>query len=279
MASTETIEQKRARLTAFLKNKGAVVVAFSGGVDSTFLAAVAHETLGNDAVAVTVLSPTYPEWEQREAAELARRIGIRHIELASHEMDDPRFTANPPDRCYYCKRELVAQVRAVADQCGIKVIADGTCRDDLLDHRPGRRAAQEGGVVSPLLEAGLNKNEIRELSRRMGLPTAEKPSLACLASRIPYGMPITPERLRAVDHVENAARRAGFTQVRARHHGDTVRLEVLPSEWEQLADACVRAALAAAAHAAGFVYVAADLEGYRTGSMNASLQRPESKVQ
>lgn len=252
-----------------------MAVAYSGGVDSTFLAAVAAKVLGDKAMAITAVSPTYPAWEHREALELAERIGIRHVELESHELDDPRFAANPSDRCYYCKKELVDVVRATAEAHGLHTIADGSTMDDLCDHRPGRRAAREGGMWSPLQEAEFTKDEVRTLSRLMGLPTADKPSLACLASRIPYGTRITPERLQAVDQVEGVLRELGFKQLRVRHHGEVARIEVEAGALEKVCQPEVRARVVAAARAAGFTYVTVDLEGYRTGSMNAVLSETE----
>lgn len=269
------LDGKLAKLEEWIRATGGMAVAFSGGVDSTFLAAVAARVLGEKAMAITALSATYPAWEQQEARELAARIGIRHVEAPSHELDDPHFLENPPDRCYYCKKELVEMVRRTAADQGLEIIADGTTMDDLDDHRPGRRAAREGGMRSPLLEAGLTKDEVRELSRRMGLPTADKPSLACLASRIPYGTRITPERLTAVDRVEAVLRELGFRQCRVRHHGAVARIEVAAEALAELCRPEVRAKVLAVAREAGFTYVAADLEGYRTGSMNAVLSEAE----
>lgn len=273
----EGVQEKRARLEDLIRSTGGMAVAFSGGVDSTFLAAVAFRVLGARALAITALSATYPAWEQQEARELASRIGIRHLEVDSHELEDPHFLENPPDRCYYCKKELVDLVRRTAGEQGMDVIADGTTVDDLDDHRPGRRAAREGGMRSPLLEAGLTKHEVRELSRAMGLPTADKPSLACLASRIPYGTRITPERLGAVDRVEQVLRDLGFRQCRVRHHGQVARIEVEAGRLAALCEPAVRNKILAAAHEAGFTYVTADLDGYRTGSMNAVLTEKEKQ--
>ena len=266
---------KLAALRKSLKKTGGIVIAFSGGVDSTFLAAVATEELGPKALAVTALSPTYPQREQKEAVEFAAKLGLRHELVESNELDIPGFAENPVNRCYYCKGELFRVIRDIADRHGIKVIADGTNADDSKDYRPGRRAAKELGVASPLLEAGLTKSEIRALSRRMRLPTAEKPAFACLASRFPYGSKITEDKLRAVDRVENALRKLGFKQIRVRHHGEVARIEVEAEAIGRFALNEVRNQILEVAKNVGFAYVALDLEGYRTGSMNETLSEAE----
>jgi len=262
---------KLRKLRSLIRKTGGMAIAFSGGLDSTLLAAVAVRELGDRALAMTALSPTYPVSEQEEAKRLAARLGIRHVVVRSNELKIPGFAGNPVNRCYYCKRELFKILKGLARKHGLRVIADGTNADDLGDYRPGRKAAGEWGVVSPLLDAGLGKADIRRLSRELGLPTADKPSFACLASRFPYGSRITAAKLRAVDRMEQAIRRLGIRQLRVRHHGDVARIEVDPADIARLSQPRVRAALVKAGRAAGFTHVALDLRGYRTGSMNEGL--------
>ena len=269
-ATTET-EAKLEHLRAALREIGSAVVAFSSGVDSTFLLRVAHEELGERVVAATIRSHTFPKRELDEAAAFCRAEGVRHKIIDSEELDIPGFAENPPDRCYHCKRELFSKLLAFARENGLAAVLEGSNLDDDGDYRPGRRAIRELGIVSPLHEAGLTKAEIRALSREMGLPTSNKPSFACLASRFPYGERITAAALERVEKAEQWLLDAGLglTQLRVRSHGNLARIEVPPDAIPHLA---ARAAeIAAAFKELGFAYVTLDLRGYRTGSMNEPL--------
>lgn len=247
-----------------------VVVAFSGGVDSSFVLKMAHDCLGPGVVAVTAVSPSLATGELDEARAIAAHIGTRHEVIESHEVEDPRYRANTPARCYFCKTEVYAQLRAWAQVHGFRHVIDGLNLDDLSDRRPGRQAAAEQGVLSPLAEAGLSKAEVRELSKDMGLPTWDKPALACLSSRIPYGTTISVEALTQIDRAEMVLRRLGIRQVRVRHHGDIARLEVEPADFGRVLEQ--REVIASHLHDLGYTYVALDLQGYRTGSLNAPLE-------
>jgi len=264
----DMLHEKYDKLKSILAEMGSVLVAFSGGVDSTFLLKVAHDVLGDRACAITATSPTYPESEFRSSVELARLIGVRQIVVESNELEIPGFAANPKDRCYHCKRELFQLCAERGAELGYAAIADGSTTDDLNDYRPGRQALAELAIRSPLLEASLAKSEIRMLSRELGLPTWDKQAYACLASRFPYGVEITPERLGMVESCEEFLKGAGIRTYRVRYHGETARVEVAEEEMPRFLETTFRKALLDFFRKAGFVYVALDLQGYRTGSMN-----------
>jgi len=250
-----------------------VMVAFSGGVDSTLLLKVAQETLGkNNVIAVTARSPLYPERELTGAKEIARTIGVRHILIESSEMEIDGFSKNPPDRCYYCKKELFEKLLDMARKEKISSIIEGSTLDDDQDHRPGRKAVQELGIRSPLREARYTKSEVRELSKAFNLPTWDKPSFACLASRFPYGEEITTGALQMIDEAEDFLFSLGFKQVRVRHYQSLARIEIYQEEMERLMESSTREKVVKRLKEIGYKYVTLDLQGFRSGSMNEVLR-------
>lgn len=266
------MDNKFEKLKSNLEKMGSVLIAFSGGVDSSFLAAVSHHVLGDKMLAVTAASPVYPESEVHFAQKLALDRGIPHILIDTMEMNNPCFVSNPINRCYYCKSELFQDLIKIARERNIQWVADGSNCDDLTDHRPGRLAAQELGVKSPLVDAGLYKEEIRKLSLEMGLKTWNKPALACLASRIPYGTEITEDLVQKVFKAEELLHQLGFSQVRVRHHGEIARIEILQEEMKSLFEGDKRKKIAENMKELGYTYITLDLLGYRTGSMNEPLK-------
>ena len=265
------METKLAQLKSLLKGLGSVLVAYSGGVDSALLIDVAHEVLGDRALAVTAFSPVRPASETAQAESLVRQMGIHHILIETNELNDPSFVANDPQRCYYCKRGLLNQSKRIAAEEGLSWVVDGTNYDDLSDYRPGRRAAEEFGVRSPLMEAGLTKADIRHLAKSRGLPNWDKPPNPCLASRIPYGTPITAKLLGRISKAEESLAKLGLSQFRVRHHGDIARIEVSPDDMALLTDGKIRLQVVEELRALGYRYVTLDLAGYRQGSMNEVL--------
>ena len=268
---SDTLAAKEAALFARLRGAGRVLVAFSGGVDSSYLAYAAHRALGDAALAVTAVSASYPESHRKIAEDVVARFAIPHRFVDTHELERAGYRANGPDRCYFCKTELFEVMGKLREGLGFDAVVYGVNTDDQGDFRPGHRAAHEHGVLSPFLDAALSKAEIRALSRAAELPTAEMPASACLASRLPYGTQVTPERLRQVERGEEALRALGFRQVRLRHHGAQARIEIDPAELPRALTPEMARAISAAIKPLGFRYVSLDLDGYRMGALNEVL--------
>jgi uncharacterized protein len=268
------LHAKYARLRDILCEMGEVVVGYSGGVDSTLVMKVAHDVLGDRAIAVTGDSEAFPAGEVDAAQKVAEEMGVEVVRTRTHELSNPHFRINNPDRCYHCKTELFTRLQEVAEERGIRWIADGSHADDVGDHRPGMRAGEERGVRSPLREAGIGKAEIRELADYLGLSNWDKPSFACLSSRFPYGTEITPELLDRLDRCERVLREGGFRQFRVRHHDTVCRIEVEPVDIPRLIE--LREEVNARFKELGYAYVTVDLEGYRSGKMNDTLNQQTS---
>jgi uncharacterized protein len=266
------LSQKEAKLIECLKRYDTLGVAFSGGVDSTLLLAAARRVLGQRVVALTAQSQIHPSGERDQAIALAQKLGVRHILFETHELDDPLFTGNGPDRCYYCKKSLFSAMQREATVLGIRTLAHGANLDDLSDFRPGSKAAREMGIAAPLIDAGLTKADIRRLAQRLALSNWDRPAMACLATRVPYGMTIDPQIMVRIDKAETFLRGLGVARCRVRHHGNLARIEADPGDVARLAEPQRRASVVAALRALGYAYVCLDLEGYSSGKMNRDLE-------
>ena len=271
-------EEKLSKLKEIVSKLESVVVAFSGGVDSTLVAKVCYDTLRDNSMAVTARSETYPDFEFKESLELAREIGIKHLVVDTSELAIEGFANNPPERCYFCKTELFGKLKEIATEHGFLNVADGANLDDTQEFRPGLKASKELNVRSPLKEAGLTKEDIRKVSKLLNLPNWNKPAYACLSSRFPYGQSITEEKISMVSEAEKYLRDLGLIQFRVRHHETIARIEILPEDIHILTDSPAREELTAKFKKIGFTYVTLDLEGYRSGSMNEILSETELKV-
>lgn len=269
---TESLARKEQELQRILTGLGSALVAFSGGVDSAYLASAAYAVLGSRALCVTADSPSYPQHHRELALRVAGHCGFRHEFVQTDEMDLPEYRANPENRCYYCKHELYTRLTALARERGLAAVVDGNNADDRGDYRPGRQAAREFGVRSPLDEADLHKDEIRELSRHAGLPTWDEPASACLSSRIPYYSEVTREKLQMIERAEQVLCGLGFRVCRVRHHGEVARLEIARDEMARALDPDLSATILRELKTIGFRYVGLDLQGYRTGSLNEMLR-------
>lgn len=272
------LDLKFQKLKDSLQDLGSVAIAYSGGVDSTFLLKVATDVLGNNVIAITAKSSTYPQREFEEAVKYIEGIGSKHIVIISEELEIEGFAKNPINRCYFCKKELFSKIRKVADDNNINAVLDGSNADDISDFRPGTKAAMELKVISPLKDAGFTKNDIRALSKKFGVPTWNKPAFACLSSRFPYGNEITVEKLSMVERAEQLLMDLGFRQIRVRHHEDIARIEVNAEERDKFFDIKIMDKVANELKSIGFKYVTLDLLGYRTGSMNEVLSETEKNI-